>query len=348
MAVVLSPRKEQHYSQIEIKSAEVEYGNTKYHIYLYGLEHYYISTDHKPLLSLFNTYKHEMPHRLLKNKIYIQGYNYTLIHEPGASNPTDYMSRHPQSTKPHLRSEESAKETELFINVAVQSRLPDALTMTELENAAKRDPEMMELKLAITQEYISNEQRKLLQSSYQQVFEELSICGDIIVRESKIVVPKQLRQKAVELSHEGHQRIVKSKQYLRSHLWFPGIDSQVTQMVEKCLPCQAATDKTQREPLKSIPLPAVPWSSLRVDLYGPVPGSRGEYLLVVQCLYPRFPAVEIISSTCHKAVIPALDRIMSAFGIPDKLGSDNDSGQEYHVFARYMGFQFDPVTPLAP
>ena len=51
----------------------------------------------------------------------------------------------------HLRSEESAKETELFINAAVQSRLPDALTMTELENAAKRDPEMPELKLAITQ-----------------------------------------------------------------------------------------------------------------------------------------------------------------------------------------------------
>ena len=124
--------------------------------------------------------------------------------------------------------------------------------MTELENEAKIDPEMMELKLAITQGYISNEQRKLLQS-YQQVFEELSICGDIIVRGSKIVLPKQLRQKAVELSHEGLQGIVKSKHYLRSHLWFPGIDGQVTQIVGKCLPCQAATDNTQKEPLKSIP-----------------------------------------------------------------------------------------------
>ena len=35
-------------SQIEIESAAVEYGNTKYHIYLYGLEHYYISTNHQP------------------------------------------------------------------------------------------------------------------------------------------------------------------------------------------------------------------------------------------------------------------------------------------------------------
>ena len=76
----------------------------------------------------------------------MQGYNYRLIHEPGASNPIDYMSRHPQRAKPHLRNEESAKGTELFINAVVQSRLPDALTMTELENAAKRDQEIMELK----------------------------------------------------------------------------------------------------------------------------------------------------------------------------------------------------------
>ena len=108
-----------------------------------------------------------------------------------------------------MRSEESATETELFINAVVQSRLPNALTVTESENAAKRDPEMMELKLAITQGYISNKQRKLLQS-YQQVFEELSIYGDIIIRGSKIVVPKQLPRKAVELSHEGHQGIVKA------------------------------------------------------------------------------------------------------------------------------------------
>ena len=83
----------------------------------------------------------------------MQRYNYTLINDPGASNPIDYMSRHPQRAKPHLKSEKSAKETELFINDVVQSRLPDALTMTELENAAKRDLEIMEFKLAITSYY---------------------------------------------------------------------------------------------------------------------------------------------------------------------------------------------------
>ena len=120
----------------------------------------------------------------------MQGYNYMLIHEPGASNPIDYMSRHPQRAKPHLRSEEDLKKLNFSLMLWYNHDY-QMLTMTELENATKIDPEMMELKLAITQGYISNEQRELLQS-YQQVFEELSICGDIIVCESKIVLPKQL------------------------------------------------------------------------------------------------------------------------------------------------------------
>ena len=119
---------------------------------------------------------------------------------------------------------------------------------------------------------------------------------------------------------------------------------------EWTIECQTAFDTT-RTALREDSLNAYfdPNRSLRVDLYGPVPGSGGEYLLVVQCLYSHFPAEEIISSTGHKAVMPALDRIMSAFGIPEKLGSDNSprfNGQEFHAFARYMGFQFDPVTPL--
>ncbi|XP_066918507.1 uncharacterized protein [Clytia hemisphaerica] len=68
-------------------------------------------------------------------------------------------------------------------------------------------------------------------------------------------------------------------------------------------------------------IPNGPWENLRADLFGPLP-SR-EYVLVIQCLYSRFPAVEIVSSTSATAVIPANDKILTNFGIPYKLGSDN-------------------------
>ena len=127
------------------------------------------------------------------------------------------------------------------------------------------------------------------------------------------------------------------------------MDSMVEQAVQQCAPCQVVTDTPQREPLKMIPLPEEPWTHLRADLYGPV--HTGEYILVVQCQYSRFPVVEIVSSTGHKAVIPALDRIMTNYGIPEVLGCDNGppfNGKEFTAFAKYMGFKIGNVTPLAP
>ena len=86
---------EKNYSQIEIESAAIEWANTKYRIYLLGLPHYLIATDHKPLVSLYNTYKTELPPRVLRNKTRMHGYAYELIHIPGENMPSDYLSRHP-------------------------------------------------------------------------------------------------------------------------------------------------------------------------------------------------------------------------------------------------------------
>ena len=99
-----------------------------------------------------------------------------------------------------------------------------------------------------------------------------------------------------------------------------------------------------------VPIPDEPWSSLRADFYGPVHGT-GEHILVVQDEYSRYPEIEILSSTGCQSALPALDRILSRFGIPDVLRSDNGppfNGHEFAEFANYMGFKHRPVTPLAP
>ena len=50
-------------------------------------------------------------------------------------------------------------------------------------------------------------------------------------------------------------------------------------------------------------------------------------------------------------MLPAMDRIMSSFGIPVIVGSDNGqpyNSEEYHHFSKYMGFQQAKKIPLAP
>ena len=58
-------------------------------------------------------------------------------------------------------------------------------------------------------------------------------------------------------------------------------------------------------------MPAGPWQHLASDLHGPTPS--GDYVLVVTYEYSRFPAIEFVSSTSAKSVIPKLDKIFSDF-----------------------------------
>ena len=50
---------------------------------------------------------------------------------------------------------------------------------------------------------------------YRHVFHELTIVDRMVLRGDRIVVPAKLRQRMVEIAHEGHQGLVQTKQLLR-------------------------------------------------------------------------------------------------------------------------------------
>ena len=77
------------------------------------------------------------------------------------------------------------------------------------------------------------------------------------------------------LSHEGHQGIVRTKQLLRSAMWFSGMDKLVEKEIAQCMPCQVTVSTHKQEPLKPTQLPQEPWDKLATDLYGPL--GSGEY-----------------------------------------------------------------------
>ena len=57
---------------------------------------------------------------------------------------------------------------------------------------------------------------------------KLTYVQGITWRGSQIVIPEKMRSKVIEICHEGHMGIVKTKQQpLRSKVQFPGIDKLV-------------------------------------------------------------------------------------------------------------------------
>jgi hypothetical protein len=59
---------------------------------------------------------------------------------------------------------------------------------------------------------------------YQQVGNELSVPHGVILQGEKIVLSTSLHKKAVSIAHEGHQGVVRTKQLLRSRVWFASLD----------------------------------------------------------------------------------------------------------------------------
>ena len=173
--------------------------------------------------------------------------------------------------------------------------------------------------------------------------------GDMVIRNDKLVIPRNLRQQVLSLAHEGHQGVRKTKSYLRSRVWFPGMDTAVEKEVKQCIPCQANTGRGTVEPLRMSDLPRGPWLNLSVDFCGPLPS--GDYLMVIVDEYSRFPVVEVVRSTSSEVVIPVIDRVFSLFGYTEVVKSDNGppfNGTKWAEYMKECGVKHRKITPLWP
>ena len=322
------------------------WGIEHFHLYLYGSS-FQVITDHKPLETIFNNPTCKATARLERLQLRPQPYKTKIIYKPGADNPADYMSRHPdpkQSQNPsHL------SRVDAYINFVTTNAVPPAVTLQEVKDATAADETLQSLARVITNQRWHEVGKDV--SQYQQIKQELSISNGIILRGTRIIVPEKLQSRMVMLTHTGQQGIIKTKRFLRDSVWFPGIDKKVEELVKGWVPCQATNHdpKPASEPLQMSPLPQGPWQELSMDFCSPFP--NGDYLLVVTDDFSWFPEVEILRSTSAKVVIPYLDNIFARQGIPEMVRTDNGppfNSKSFQMFATQLGFRHRRITPVWP
>ena len=95
---------------------------------------------------------------------------------------------------------------------------------------------------------------------------ELVTYGDTsLLRNTRIVLPSELRKRAIQIAHEGHQGITKTKAFICSKVWFPGLNDKVDHAIKECAACQSVIHIKRIEPLKMSEMPSKPWTSLSAD-----------------------------------------------------------------------------------
>ena len=311
---------ESRYSQTEREALAVVWACEHFNIYIYG-KALKIFTDHKPLVSIYGNPASKPPARIERWTLRLQPYNATIVYRAGNDNPADFLSRHPTRRSTTSREEKIAEE---YVNYLSNQSTPKAMTLEEVKLAFQTDETLK----AVVQSIRSGKWykkhatdaniNKRAYDAYAKICSELTVNADddVILRQGRLIIPESLQQRVVQLAHEGHQGLSKTKALIREKVWFPGIDSMVENQVKTCHACQVATPDSRREPLRMSNLPSAPWTEVSADF---ATISKDVYLLVIIDEYSRYPIVEIISSTSSNTVIPVIDKIFSELGIVTNL-----------------------------
>lgn len=335
---------ESRYSQTEREALAVTWACEHCDLYLRGLQHFTVITDHKPLETIWK--KPCPPLRIERWGLRLQPYKFIIRYLPGRENIADYMSRHPI---PMDIQEKNLSEE--YVNFVTLEPLPNAIGLDEVREASLND-QTIQTAILYTRTGRWYQMKDLLPEGDENLEELTAIRSvsdelTVLLRNNRIVLPQTLRKRAVQVSHEGHQGMAKTKAYLRSKVWFPGMDAVVENSVKNCASCQLlAPEPRAIEPLKMSELPGSAWENLSMDFCGPLPS--GEYLFVIIDEYTRYPVVEVVRSVAAKTVIPVLDKVISAYGIPRLIKTDNGSpfqSFEFRKYMEHMGITHRRITP---
>lgn len=188
----------------------------------------------------------------------LAAYQYKLIHKPGRDlGPADALSRLPLS----VILEQVTTPADIFM---LEDVYPGALCAAKVGQATKRDPELSQVVQAVSKG--ETFPQLPVYSAYNTKSAELSLHEGCLLWGSRVVVPRELRNKVLQLPHAGHPGTEKAKMIARSHVWCPGTDGDITNLVRSCQVFQIHQRALRRLPMTLWPVPERPWSHLHVDL----------------------------------------------------------------------------------
>ena len=161
---------------------------------------------------------------------------------------------------------------EQYVNFIAPSSIPRAMKIEDVKQATE-DDDMMQRVITLCRNgrwfQIQKTDVAMLRE-YYNVRDELTVTDDnIILRGKNVVIPASLINQVVALAHEGHQGIVKSKELLRSKVWFPQMNDIAETAVRRCFACQCTQNNNPHlEPMQMSDMPGGAWRSMAESKYG--------------------------------------------------------------------------------
>ena len=317
--------------------------------YLVGLSSFVLLTDHKPLVPILGKKSiDEVPLRCQRLILRLMRFNPEVRHVPGKEQHiSDAQSRNPLPLDPETDSEISSDikahvDTVTATWPASPSRKEEISVETELDDD-----------LQLVKRYIENGWPAYESSipdrlkPYSVARNHLSIVEGFVTYDDRIVVPVKLQQSILNKLHESHQGLNKCLDNAQAAVWWPGMTTQLTNLIENYSICADYRPAARCEPLIPSELPSRPWHTVASDLFELY---DKQYIVVVD-KYSRWIEMRQLNSTTSASVIKQMKEIFAIHGIPEVVQSDNGpqfTSTEYKTFAETWGFKIVTSSPHFP
>ncbi len=277
----------------------------KFSTYILGLK-FSIETDHKPLVPLLGTKQlDKLPPRVLRFRLRLMRFDYTISHVPGKLLYTaDTLSRAPITSK-------IVGEAEMLMELSIRNLPGSTQTCEDYQKADPICKRVIQYCQSGWPRRKGEMEAKLV--PYWKERSDLTVAKDgMLLYQKRIVVPKQSQSKTLDKIHTGHQGIQRCRLLANTAVWWPGISSEVENMVHQC-PKRATPNKQQMIPSE------LPWQKVATDLFHLI----GKNYIAVVDYFSRYPEINGTTSNC---IIKILKEIFSRWGRIDSISSGERIG----------------------
>ena len=233
-------------------------------------------------------------------------YDLEMIYKKGEEMPADYLSRNVIS----------------------------AISWSNLEMAKEQEADE---KLGLIRKHLINCELPFDQSLKDVILKAINGCfiEDNVIcngihRPNKalrvvIYLPRRLIPSVLQEAHgmllAGHDRILKTKERIMQCYFWPGMDADIQEHIQKCHKCQIRRRKLPDLPhlLSQLPQCTEPQQSIRADLFGPLKTAIGEkkYILSMTDAFTKYVELVVTPSKEAGTIVKAIfNRWIRRYGCP--------------------------------
>lgn len=335
---------EQMYAIIEKELLAITFAVKKFHYYIYRHKDMKIYTDPQPLVSIIKKSIEKIENNRLKRlKLKLMNYNFILDYLPGK-----YMYIADLLTRNIIYKEEKDDESlrDLIHTVKVAEIKYSTDKLSQLKSETNNDTILKR----VIEYYVNGWPNQLKEENEinhcYKIKAELTVEDGLVYFNKRVVIPRVVRGEMLRRIHESHQGIEKSKQLAKQHVYWPGIMSDITNLVLTCLVCNKYNRTNKKTELMSHEIPKIPFDKVGADI---AQLGEKEYLIIVN-YFSRWVEVSKLKWKTAKEIIKKCKKIFARFGIPSILIADNMpfNSYQFRLFAKEWGMEINNSSPNYP